>query len=272
MRVDDFFRDGANGATLDVDLLRSLRTTTSPRYTDVEAAIALARLLHDQFLAYGTAGGESITDTGSREALRTLIALADRLGISFAPPYRDFGSFRSYWQTHDGHGSWQARRVMLFDLFEPLHVELEEREDASLRGDLAEPISPRGNTGWAAVDEEIAELRRHFHSASTVQDYRNVGNDIVTVLEALSAAAYDPTRHLYEGETEPPVTQTKNRLGRIVEVDFPAEGSDELVKLAKDVAVFAQAVKHNPDGSRVRAGIAADAVIQLANMIRRIQA
>lgn len=93
----------------------------------------------------------------------------------------------------------------------------------------------------------------------------------MAVLEAISGAAYDPSRHLFEGEAEPPVTQTKNRLARIIEVDSEREGSDELLRLARATAEMAQAVKHNPGGSRVRAGIAADAVIQLANMIRRLQ-
>jgi hypothetical protein len=123
-----------------------------------------------------------------------------------------------------------------------------------------------------AVDLEIAELRRHFHAARTPQDYRNIGNDVVAVLEALSAAAYDPARHLFEGETEPPVTQTKNRIARIIEVDSEREGSDELMRLAWASADMAQAVKHNAAGSRVRDGIAADAVIQLTNLVRRLQA
>ena len=37
------------------------------------------------------------------------------------------------------------------------------------------------------------------------------------------------------------------------------------------LTLLAQAVKHNAAGSRNRAGVAADAVIQLANIIRRIQ-
>ena len=115
------------------------------------------------------------------------------------------------------------------------------------------------------------ELRRHFHNARTPQDYRNIGNDVVAVLEALSAAAYDPARHLFPGESEPPLAQTKNRLTRIVEVDSEPEGSDELARLARATVEMAQAVKHNAAGSRNRAGVAADAVIQLANIIRRIQ-
>jgi murein L,D-transpeptidase YcbB/YkuD len=124
--------------------------------------------------------------------------------------------------------------------------------------------------GWPAVDEEVKELRRHFHSAQTVQDYRNIGNDCVAVLEALSATVYDLTRHLRPGETEPAVAQTKQRLERYADVALPGAGNAEIRALVKKTIEFAQAVKHNPDGTRARAGIAADAVIQLANILRRL--
>jgi hypothetical protein len=132
-------------------------------------------------------------------------------------------------------------------------------------------LSPSGRTGWIAVDDEIAELRRHFHTARTPQDYRNLGNDVVTVLEALSAAAYHPMHHLFDGESEPPVAQTKNRLRRVVEVGAGTEASDELTRLATSTVDLAQAVKHNPNGSRIRAAIAASAVIQLAYIVRRLE-
>lgn len=275
MRVDDFWIESDSGlgpaGGLRLDLLERLRAGPIAEYTDLESGIALARLLDEQFRRYGTDATNEIGNEESREALRTLRALTGRIGVPFDPPYRDLAGFRAYWGSHDGYGSWAARRAMVQELFDPLHEELERREDDALRGELSEPVSPHGATGWPAVDEEIAELRRHFHAARTVQDYRNIGNDVVAVLEAISEAAYVPARHLFTGETEPVVSQTKNRLTRVVEVDAGADGSAEIAKLAKATIDVAQAVKHNPAGSRTRAGIAADAVIQLANILRRLQ-
>jgi hypothetical protein len=273
VRLDDFWTEdelARSGQRFNVELVRALRRGPSPNYSDVEVAITLARLARDQFQRYGTDGSVQLSDVQSRDVIRTLGALADRLSLAFNPPFRDFTGFRAYWTAHGGHGSWAARREMVQEFFGPLLDELEKREDAALRGELAEPVSPAGRTGWPDVDEEIAELRRHFHAASTVQDYRNIGNDVVAVLAALSAAAYDSRRHLNPGETEPPVAQTKNRLMRIIEVDAETDTSAEMARLAKATVELAQAVKHNPAGSRVRAGIAADAVIQLANLIRRL--
>ena len=270
MRIDDFFIDEGSEA-VDVDLLEALRAAPLGDRTDLEVAIALAQLLDEQFVRYGTDSSQTLSDEESRVAMRALRAVLDRLGVSFAPPFRDFRSFHAYWGTHGGYGTWAARRTMVSELFGPVHEELERREEVALRGDLVEPISPHRATGWPAVDIEIAEMRRHFHSARTPQDYRNVGNDVVAVLEGLSVAAYVRSRHLFEGETEPAISQTKDRLARVVEVDFQGTGGAELRRLARATIELAQAVKHNPAGSRNQAGIAADAAIQLANMIRRIQ-
>lgn len=272
MRATDFWIDGWAGATeFDIDLVRRLRVEPDSKFTDIEVAIALAQLLREQFTIYGTSGGQDLTDLESREAMRTLAALTKRLSVEWEPEWRGFESFRGYWLSHDGYGSWGARRTMVSEAFDPLIEALEDREDDSLSDELVTPISPRGRTGWELVDTEIAELRRHFHAARSPQDYRNVGNDLVAVLEALGTAAYDRDRHLFAGETEPAADKTKNRLTRIIEVDGASEGSDELVKLAKAAIELAQAVKHNPKGSRMRAGIAADSVILLVHMVRRLQ-
>ena len=274
MRLDDFWIDdefAPSGQRFNLTLLQELRRGPARQYTDLEAAIALGRLALTEFLKAGTDSSQQLTDAQSREVVRGLVALSDRLGIKFEPPFRDFTGFKAYWGSHGGYGSWAARRTMVNEVFGALVEELERREDDALRGELVESLSESGRTGWMVVDDEIAELRRHFHAARTPQDFRNIGNDVVAVLEALSAVAYYPHRHLFEGETEPPVAQTKNRLGRVVAVDSEPEGSDELTRLAKATVELAQAVKHNPAGSRVRAAIAANAVIQLADIVRRLQ-
>jgi len=105
-----------------------------------------------------------------------------------------------------------------------MHDALTERESETLSSSLADAISPRGRTGWPRVGEEIAELKRHFAQARTPQDYRNIGNDCVIVLEALSRQGYDAEKHLREGEEEPSIGKTKLRIERFIEDAVP--GSD----------------------------------------------
>lgn len=39
-----------------------------------------------------------------------------------------------------------------------------------MTSELAQPVTTHRRTGWIRVDEEIAELRRHFQAATTPQD------------------------------------------------------------------------------------------------------
>lgn len=271
MRPDDFLvrsDDDPPVARLDETLVEQARRGTVFRHPDVEVAGALARLVHDEFTARGTNGRTRIDAHDSRTALSALCAVLDRLHIPFAPPFRDFDSFHAHWRQVGASGSWAARRKILADLFDPVHEALADLDARGGPLTTARPVSARHRTGWTRVDEEIAELRRHFEQARTPQDHRNIGNDCVAVLERLSEAAYDPARHLAAGETVPPVASTKARLLRVVEIDL-AESDKELVKLVRAAIEQAQAVKHRtPD--RRQAGIAADSVILLAAIFRRL--
>jgi len=263
---------GAPKRRVNDELMAELRQRPLGDRTDIEVAVPLARLVHDELQVYGTSGGNELNDDQMREALQALRAVVRRLGINdFDVPFRDLSSFRDWWVKNGAYGSWQARRDLLFDIFDSLHDRLADMEQETLASSLVEPISPHARTGWAAVDTEISELRRHFLSARTPQDYRAVGLDCVSVTEALSAQVYDPARNLREGEEEPPVANTKQRLDRFVEDAAPGPDNAALRKLARSSIEFAQHVKHSTTPTRREAGIAADAVIQLANLLRRLE-
>lgn len=271
MRADDFliYDDLEGTAFVNTSMLEALRSGPLEE-GDLPSAIALATLMRQEFLERGTDNRTIMTSAESRLGMRALIAICGRIGVEFDPPFRDFDAFYSYWQGHNASGSWAARRTIVGDVFDGLRDELDRREDLLLQGDLAEPISPDRLTGWPRVDEELAEMRRHFHTASSAAEYSNVGNDAVAVLEAISAAAYDPNRHLREGEEEPGIDRTKQRIGRVIEDGLAGEGSDELKALVAKAIDLAQAVKHNRASTRLRAGVTADSVILLASIVRRV--
>lgn len=279
MRPDEFFVDdivtdawGNPARHLDTIMLNRVRAGPLSDRDDIEVAGPLAILLHDELVKFGTDGTQELSEVEVRAAILAMRALQERLEVSSPEiPFRDFGSFKSYWVRNGGHGSWQARRTMLSGIFEPLHDQLALLEQKALSSTLAEPISAHGRTGWTAVDTEISELRRHFLSATTPQDYRGIGLDCVAVLEALSAQVYDPARHLRDGETEPPVANTKQRIERFIEDALAGSDNAALRKLGRASIEFAQQVKHSATPTRKEAGVAADAVIQLANMLRRLE-
>jgi hypothetical protein len=92
----------------------------------------------------------------------------------------------------------------------------------------------------------------------------------VAVLEALSRTVYEPTKHLRGGETEPAVNKTNIRIGRYVEDSLAGADNEEVRGVATKVAALAHKVKHRPTPTRRDAGIAADSVILLANILRRV--
>lgn len=279
MRAQDFFVEdededagpwGAVQHVLDEALIERVHAGTGPR-PDVEVAVALARLVHDEYEAFGTDGNTRLTNTEARGALAALRAVLKRLGLPFDPPFTDFNAFRTYWRRNGaaGDGGWQARRNILAGLLNQVHEQLSDLQAGSLASVLAQPATAHTRTGWTRVDDEVAELRRHFQAARTPQDYRNVGNDCVIVLERLSEVAYRADRHLREGDEEPPVANTKQRLERVVEVELDGSSNAELRKLVRAAIEQAQAVKHRTPNRR-HAGIAADSVILLANITRRL--
>lgn len=275
MRVDDFFDDShgypEGSRWFRRELVTQLRSGPLALHSDIEVAVPLARLVHDELERYGTDGGQELGEDAIRAALQALRAVADRLGVSsFNPQFRDYGSFRSWWVRNDARGSWQARRDLLHELFESLHDQLADLEAGTLASTLADPISSHARTGWGAVDEEISELRRHFLAARTPQDYRAIGNDCVHVTEALSRQVYDAACHLRPGEEEPPADKTKQRIGRFAEDAAPGPDNAAIRKLANATIEMAQHVKHSATPTRREAGIAADAVIQLATILRRL--
>jgi hypothetical protein len=276
---DDFFTDvpgvdpwGAPDSPrrqFNVQLVKALRAGPPEGRMDPEVAIALAGLIHDELQAYGTGGGETLTDAQMTEALSSLRAVVRRVGGTFEPPFRNFTTFRSWWLRQGASHSWQARRDLLEELLGPLHLELARIEERTLDA-LAEPITPHAELGWPLVDAEIRELRRRFQTASSPQDYRALGTNCVGVLEALGQVVYDPTIHLREGETVPPRDKTKQRIGRYIEDALGGQANESVRGLMNKAVELAHHVKHSPTGTRRDAGIAADAVIMLSNMLRRL--
>lgn len=280
VRSEDFFIDeipqdpwGAQSNVLDEVLVSRVHAGPVPEAPDIELAVALARLVHEEYEERATSDRARLTEAGSRATLAALRSVLSRLGIQFTPPFTDFTSFYRFWRREGmtGDGSWAKRRQYLAELFNPIHESLADLEAGAATNTLAAPATSHLRTGWTRVDEEIAELRRHFQSARSPQDYRNVGNDCVIIVERLSEVSYDPSKHLPQGQEVPPVSNTKVRLERVVEVELPGSGNAELRKLARAAIEHAQAVKHRtPD--RRHAGVAADSVILLANILRRITA
>ncbi|SIJ48664.1 Uncharacterised protein [Mycobacteroides abscessus subsp. abscessus] len=277
MNLDDFFAAstepdawGSSTTELRIDLLRQLRAGAVPGLDDLDVAIALAGLVWDELKAYGTDGATRLNDEQIAVAQRALKATLRRVNIELDLPWRDFESFKTHWIRNDCSGSWQARRVLLEEFFGPVQQQLDRLEEAQFRAVNAEAVSPHTKTGWPKVDTELTELRRRFRTAATTQDYRDTGNRAVAVLEAVSRAVYDPAVHVREGETELSPDKTKLRISRYVEDSLAGKDNEAIRGVVVKTIELAHSVKHSTEPTRREAGIAADAVIMLANILRRV--
>jgi hypothetical protein len=277
---DDFFEEiesvspWTNSATtttkLRRDLLNELRAGPVARVDDLDAAIALTHLVWDDLIAFGTSGGNTLDDKEIALAQRALTATLARIGIALSFPWRDFSTFKAHWVRNGCYNSWQARRDLLNELFAPVQAELDRQEDAQFRVVNAEAVSPHTKTGWPKVDEELTELRRRFRTAATTQDYRDTGNRAVAVLEAISRTVYDPALHVRDRETELSPDKTKLRISRYVEDSLAGKDNEAIRGVVVKTIELAHSVKHSTAPTRREAGIAADAVIMLANILRRV--
>ena len=280
MHIDDLFRKppdtgnpwGSAKTELNSELLNQLAQGTAADPNPLETALSLTRLVRDEFEAFGTDPAFLRTsEDESRAALRALRLALKRHGIEFRPPWSDFSSFRSYWISEGAYGSWQARRDIIEEHFRPVQDQLEQAEEQQFLGELTEGISPHRSLGWTEVDDHIAQLRQRFRSASTAVDYKDVGNRCVGVLEALSAHVYDPDLHCPPGDKEPEISKTDIRIGAYINHRLQGKTNEELRGLTKKASALSHKMKHSPKADRTTTGITADAVILLANILRRLE-
>jgi hypothetical protein len=86
VRPDEFFKsadsslDPFSRERLDATLIREIRAAPLVDRDDSEVATALAQLVHDELQAFGTDGGEALSDAEMRDAIRALHSITDRLG------------------------------------------------------------------------------------------------------------------------------------------------------------------------------------------------
>lgn len=135
--VEAFFSSGDGWARpwiLDVELTESLRFGPSAGHTDLEVAVALTRLLYDDFVSHGTDGhGRLLNDENVPLVIKAHRAVLERLALQPpAWPFRTFDGprgFGTYWRDNGMRGSWQARRECIEQILGPTRDALEELQE-----------------------------------------------------------------------------------------------------------------------------------------------
>ena len=281
MHVDDLFAehriegsDTGVEVRLHLDLLQSAVRGPIPEYSDIELASALLELMHQELQAFGTDMSNRIPASESNQfrlLTQACRRVNQRLGLNFPEsPFRDMPGFRDYWIREEMDWSWAKRRNYLNELFRDIEKAIDDLQYQGWEDSLIEPVTPQSSTGWLLVDSEIEQLRQKFAIARTEQDHSAIGNSCVRILESLGDIAFDPEKYLSNGEEVPGRDKTKNRFDKIISFELAGSENEEVRGYARKLVELAHMVKHRATPSRRDAGVAADGVITLANMIRRV--
>lgn len=145
----------------DSELVNALQDGPVDGVEDVSAAIALLDLADNELQAYGTDGRPQLDGTEIAATLRALTTVADRAGVTIRLPFRDFTTFRTYWNRKGitGSGSWQGRRDLVYDLLTPAREQLEELERHPRRAHLSRSSLDSLNTPDAIL-EQLHRIQR----------------------------------------------------------------------------------------------------------------
>ncbi|WP_405551034.1 hypothetical protein OG215_40350 (plasmid) [Streptomyces globisporus] len=118
---------------LDVELVESLRFGPLSAHPDLDVAVALTRLLHEDFVSRGTSHDERMNDEEVVLAVKAHRAVLERLGLEPPQlPFRHHSGFFDYWRRNNmsGGGGWQARRECIEELLGPTRQALEDLQEA----------------------------------------------------------------------------------------------------------------------------------------------
>lgn len=278
MRRDELFTDGGEDPfgepilRLDTKLLQELRKAPLHNDDDLETAIMLTRFLYEEFKDHAERSWARLSEEEVEDAQRCLRGILRRHNIPFHLQWRNFSDAERHWSAQEGPGrpNKAFRLAILDEIFAPPLEALYEKLDHHDAVEVATPVSPRKETGWAAVDEAIENIRKTFTSARSTPEYKAIGLHCVTALERLSETVYDVQEHVPEGEEPLPKNKRKNRMERYISASLPGKDNADLRALVRAADTFAETVKHRSTPTRREAGIAADTVILITHLLRRI--
>jgi hypothetical protein len=156
--------------------------------------------------------------------------------------------------------SYQSRRLHLRALFAPLYKAMDDLRRERVGSELPESEV----TGWAAVDGQVAQLRRRLAAGKTSEDVQAIGLLCRDIMVTLADACHHPEVHGDIGAS------AVDRLNTVVNHLAPGEENQRLRKLLKATIDYANVVQHGRQGTLVEAGLVAEATVAAVNLMRRL--
>lgn len=250
------------------DLALQARREQLGDYSDLEVAIELVELVQRELTLFATGETCLLSEQQIENSIKALKSVLRRIGIEIRLPFRNYETFKDYFRS-ENLSTYRSRRELLERLFFSARAKLEELETRKLAKPLVVALDVSTIELWAMVDIEIAELRRKYNSAVTLQDFRALGTNCLGVLEAVGDVVYDQSA-LGSDETTEPRDRVKQRIAWFLNRELAGEPAQELRTLVNSTVTVANRVKHGRDLSQETVGMAADATVLVASMIRRL--
>jgi hypothetical protein len=184
--------------------------------------------------------------------------LLEKLGLEDPNPYTDLWIWYGKWSRD--LPTYQGRRVYLRELYAPLYAAMDDLQRERVGSEL--PGSEV--TGWAAVDGQVAQLRRRLAAGRTSEDGQAVGLLCRDIMVTLAEACHNPAVHGEVGAS------AVSRLNAVVDYLAPGEENQVLRKLLKAALDYANVVQHRRQGTLVEAGLVAEATVAAVNLMHRL--
>ncbi len=130
-------------------------------------------------------------------------------------------------------------------------------------------IAERAGADWSAVESRLAETASALTSATTLDDYQDVGRRCREVVADAAAVVFDEA-HVPTGEEVPGPRDAKRILGNFMAANAPhiREESRRLVRAALDVM---NATTHRSSAAEIDAAVSAQAAVLIVRTVQAVE-
>lgn len=239
---------------------------------EFELAATLVETIQVELIAYLRSSLQRISGQVEMQLLfRSVTSVCARLRVPFPSlGFMDFRSLNVYFRDNHPSADTQEKIHLVEALFAPVSADIYAAAVKSDFVDLMHPVTPHSGTGWRDIDREIEEMKTSFRVARTAQAHTGIGNTCVRIIQLLCDVTFDPDRHKADPAKRYNRSDTKDRLEAVIEIELPGPSNAALRKYCRSLVELSQDTKHATTPNRQQAGMSADGVIALANMLRRI--
>lgn len=231
-----------------------------PAGTTLDELITLVALQQGLLTAVATGGPQMKTvDPIYKERRQRIRRGLRELGIADPFPWTGLWEWYGVWATFGGYA---GRRQHIESIAAPVLDELRELRDAIGLADWGEGT-------LAGLERRLDGLRSTYETASTLDDFQDVGRRAREILIDLGQLAFDEAM-LAPGQAVPGRSDAKARLDLVFERRFAGAANEEMRRFMKAAVALANSVTHSGNTAAVHAYAVAQATLLLVRVVGQL--